>query len=221
MPGVSYRTRPVPPLRLQALADGVFAIAMTLLVFQLPVPTTADVEEAGGLPDALRELWPEFLGYCLSFLVLGMFWLIHHMLFDAVERYDSTLVWLNTGFLMVVAVIPYSTALVGDHGAETATALVYGINMLVAFDVGWIIHVYATGGRRLVGDDDDAALARGGSRMGLVYTVVMLVPLAVAFVSPPASFIAYGVLVATFVGFTMFGRWDVVTVWPRRGSATR
>jgi uncharacterized membrane protein len=209
-----FETEPVPPLRLQALADGVFAIAMTLLVFQLGVPLASEVDDNAGLAEAMGEMWPEFLIYGLSFLVLGLFWLIHHMLFDAIERYDTTLVWLNVGYLMVVALIPYSTALFGEHGPETVTALVYGVNMLLAVELAWAIMVYATGGRRLVASDYDPALARGGTMMGRVYTVVMLVPLAVSFPYPAVAFGIYGAFVVTFIGFTLLGRWDVVTVWP-------
>jgi len=72
--------RPVGTQRLVALADGVFAIAMTLLVLELSVPVVS--EEGEGLGERLSEMWPEFLMYALGFLVLGVYWLIHHMIFD-------------------------------------------------------------------------------------------------------------------------------------------
>ena len=85
-------TPSIPPQRLIALADGVFAIVMTLLVFELSVPLATDSE---GLTKELAEMWPEFSVYVLSFMVLGVFWLVHHLVFDTVERYDTTLIWLN------------------------------------------------------------------------------------------------------------------------------
>ncbi len=208
-----YEGPPVSPQRLQALADGVFAIVMTLLVFELSVPTVATAEE-DGLGTALREMWPEFLGYVLSFLVLGVFWLIHHMLFDAIKRYDTTLVWLNIVFLMVAAFVPFSTGLFGEHGATSVTAIVYGLNMLIVFDMGWAIWAYATGGHRLVDPDIDPDLVRGGRLMGGIYSLVMAPPLLLAFAFPKLSFALYGVIVAAFIAATMLGRWDVVTIWP-------
>ena len=211
-----YETVAVSPHRLVALADGVFAIVMTLLVFQLAVPAASDAADNAALWRELREMWPDFLIYGLSFLVLGVLWLIHHMLFDAIERYDTTLVWLNVLFLMFAALIPFSTALFGEHGLETVTALVYGVNMLAVFDTGWVIYRYDTAGGRLVRADYDQALERDASRMGAVYTGLMVVPLALALAAPLVSFLIYGGLVAAFIGFTLAGRWDVVVAAPGR-----
>lgn len=209
----------VSPQRLQALADGVFAIVMTLLVFELGVPLVADTREGDGLGAALRDMWPEFLGYVLSFLVLGVFWLMHHMIFDAIKRYDTTLVWLNIVFLMFAAFIPFSTALFGEHGATTITAIVYGLNMLLVFDLGWAIWVYATSGYRLVEADLDPDLVHGGRVMGGVYTLIMVPPLLIAIAFPVVSFVLYGFVVAAFIVATMLGRGEVVTIWPTRSRA--
>ena len=203
-----------------ALADGVFAIVMTLLVFDLGVPlATADRD----LGDQLGEMWPEFLMYALSFLVLGVYWLVHNMIFDAIERSDTTLVWLNILYLMFAAFVPFSTALVGEHGAETVTALFYGANLLLLFFMGWSMWTYATSGAPNVGTHIDVALARAGRRMGLAYFGVFAVPLALAFVSPMASMIIYGLIVVAFIGFTVIGRGELVVLWRagRIGSENR
>lgn len=210
----------VPPTRLVALADGVFAIVMTLLVFGLSIPA---VEGHDSLGSALIDRWPEFAVYALSFLVLGVFWIVHHVLFDLIERYDTTLVWLNVVFLMFAALVPFSTGLFAEHGATTATAVVYGLNTITVFGTGWAIFAYATGGRRLVAPDLDPDLIRGGKRMGLAYMLFLVPSLAVSFISPPMSFVLYSVLVAAFITTTLLGRGEVVMVWrspaaPRRAS---
>jgi uncharacterized membrane protein len=207
----------VSPHRLQALADGVFAIAMTLLVFDLSIPAAT---EDGGLGGALRDMWPEFLGYLLSFLVLGVFWLIHHMVFDSIKRYDTTLVWLNIVYLMFAAFIPFSTGLFGEHGATPITAIIYGLNMLVVFDLGWAIWSYATDRYRLVDTAIDPALIWGGRVMGAVYSLVMVPPILIAFAFPIVSFSLYGVVVAAFITATMLGRWELVAIWPARRHAS-
>lgn len=208
----------VPPDRLKALADGVFAIVMTLLILELGIPTVEAAEETG-LGEALREMWPEFLGYVLSFLVLGIFWLIHHMLFDSIKWYDTTLVWLNIVFLLIAALLPFTTGLFAVHGATTITAVIYGLNMLLLFDLGWAIWTYVTANRRLVEADLDPGLIRGGKVMGGVYSVAMIVPIAVAFAFPVISFLLYGFIVALFIAATVIGQWEIVAVG-RRGQLT-
>ncbi len=208
---------PIPPTRLVALADGVFAIVMTLLVFRLGIPAVSGTDSLG---DALLDMWPEFAVYALSFLVLGVFWLVHHVLFDLIERYDSTLVWLNIVFLMFAALIPFSTGLFAVHGATTATAVVYGLNTITVFGTGWAIFSYATGGHRLVAADLDPDLVRGGKRMGLAYMLFLVPSLAVSIISPTMSFVLYSMLVAAFITMTLVGRGEVVMVW-RRPPASR
>ncbi len=211
-----YETRPISTARLETLADGVFAIVMTLLVLKLGVPVATDALDDAGLAEELREMWPEFLIYGLSFLVLGVFWLMHHAVFDSIERYDTTLAWLNVVFLMFTALLPFSTELFGEHGDGRVTALVYGANMLAAFLMLWAMFAYATAGRRLVSDDLDANLIRGGRQMGLLYGLVMAAATLIAFVSPVLSFALFGLIVAVIIALTVLGRWDVAMVVPTR-----
>ncbi len=207
-------TPTIPPQRLIALADGVFAIVMTLLVFQLTVPVAAETDRLGS---ALAEMWPEFLIYVLSFLVLGLFWLIHHLIFDPVERYDTTLIWLNILYLMLASLVPFSTGLFIEHGAVTVTALIYGANMAAVFATAWAIFAYATTGYRLASRDLDSEVRRGATRMGFVYMAVILVAMAISLVSPVAAYVLYGLFVVIVIIFTMVGRADVVMILP--GSA--
>ncbi len=209
MTRLDSETPTIPPQRLIALADGVFAIVMTLLVFQLAVPIAADTHRLGS---ALAEMWPEFLIYVLSFLVLGLFWLIHHLVFDPVERYDTTLIWLNILFLMLSSLVPFSTGLFIEHGAVTVTALVYGFNMVFVFATAWAIFTYATTGNRLASSDFDPEIARGGTRMGFVYMTVMLIAISVSLLSPVAAYVLYGLFVVTIIVFTMVGRAEVVMI---------
>jgi uncharacterized membrane protein len=202
------------PERLQTLADGVFAIVMTLLVLELGVEGIAKTANNTGVVHGLLEMWPKFLIYGLSFLILGIFWVIHHILFDAIRLYDTTLIWLNILFLMFVALIPFSTALFGEYGAMQITALIYGFNMLLIFNSGWAIWAYVTGKRRLVDEDLDSALVRGGSLMGLVYTIIMLSAISISFVNPVISFFIYGFIVVAFIIFTALGRQEIVLSVP-------
>ncbi len=185
----------VSPDRLRALADGVFVIVMTLLVLELSVPVVKGTSLNTELTHKLLEMWPEFFIYGLSFLILGVFWLIHHSLFSAVVRYETTLVWLNIAFLMFVSLIPFSTSLIGKNGFIKVTALIYGINIMLLFNLGWAIFALVTGKRRLVDEDFDPGVERGGKMMGLVYSLIMLPAIGMALISPKLSFVIYNAIV--------------------------
>lgn len=202
------------PDRLKALADGVFAIVMTLLVLELGVEEIAKTSANKELIHGLLEMWPRFLIYGLSFLILGIFWVIHHAIFDAIKRSDTPLIWLNILFLMFVALIPFSTSLFGKFGAKQITALIYGVNMLFLFNLGWAIWAFATGKRRLVDSDLDPSLIRGASLMGLVYTLIMIPAIGISFIKPIVSFYIYIFIVAAFIVSTALGRWEIVMSMP-------
>jgi uncharacterized membrane protein len=208
----------ISPERLKTLADGVFAIVMTLLVLELSVPVFAGKSVNAELSHKLLEMWPEFLIYALSFFILGIFWLIHHSLFSAVTHYDTTLVWLNITFLMFVSLIPFSTALTGKNGLTTVTAVVYGVNMLLLFNLGWSIWAFITGKRRLVDKDIDPILVKGGNLMGLAYSLIMLPAIGISFLDPRISFLIYGLIVAAIIITSMLGKGEIAMVMPVSGK---
>jgi uncharacterized membrane protein len=97
--------------RLEAFSDGVFAIVMTLLVIEIRPP---EVEEGGSLGQALWDLWPNYAGYLVSFLVIGMMWLNHHRIFEQVRAVDSPLLLLNLILLLWTALLPFPTAVMAE-----------------------------------------------------------------------------------------------------------
>ncbi len=103
------------PNRMEALSDGVFAIVMTLLVIELSVPLISKLKAAEELGGMLTEMWPKFLAFAVSFLVLGILWSIHHFQFHFIKRSNGMFTWINILFLLSVALIPFSTALIGEY----------------------------------------------------------------------------------------------------------
>jgi len=200
--------------RLKALADGVFAIVMTLLVLQLSVPVASGLSSEAELLRQLGKLWPEFLIYVLSFMILGVFWVMHHSVFSVVRRFDTTLVWLNILFLMFVSLIPFSTAFAAKNGFVTVTAVVYGVNMLLIFNLGWASWAFITGKRKLADESVDAAMIRGGNRMGLFYAVVMWASIGLGFLVPGLSFFIYSAVVLAFIIFTIIGKGEKAMILP-------
>jgi uncharacterized membrane protein len=121
----------VPTSRLEAFSDGVFAIAITVLVLGIAAPIKTD-----HLLARLLDLWPSYLGYVLSFLLIGLLWVNHHVMFEHVQRADRLLMFINTLLLLVVAFIPFSTAVLAStfrtgDGQPVAVAL-YGFVMTAA-----------------------------------------------------------------------------------------
>ena len=115
--------------RLEAFSDGVFAIAITLLILEIRVPAGRDLGEA------LLDIWPSYLAYVSSFLTIGIIWINHHSIFEKTEAADRMLLLLNTLLLMVTAFIPFPTRLVAEHIRESSdertAALAYGLTFIV------------------------------------------------------------------------------------------
>jgi uncharacterized membrane protein len=212
----SLKARIIAPNRLIQLADGVFAVAMTILVLELSVPIVKGASVNTGLTQGLLDMWPEFLIYGLGFFVVGVFWLMHHFIFDSVMRYDAALSWINIFFLMCTGLIPFSTALFGAYGAEQITALVYGINMFLGFLGLWALWLYATGKHRLVDTDLGRDIIRGANLMAIAYMVTILIALGITFVNPVVSFIMYFLIVLAVIILTAIGKWELVTTLPVR-----
>lgn len=116
--------------RIAALSDGVFAVAMTLLVLDLKAPAEAVVHGDAELWRALAELGPKVLVYCMSFMTLGIFWVGQQTQLNALARSDRDLTWLNLGFLFAVTLMPFSTGLIGEFIAYRAALVVYWLNIL-------------------------------------------------------------------------------------------
>lgn len=127
------------PGRLVTFSDGVFAIAVTLLVLEIQPP-----KDFGHLLPGLGALWSSYLAYALSFLLIGQVWVNHHVMFDPVRHVDREVLFLNTLLLMVIAFLPFSTSLLAaalraDQGLRTAV-VVYGGTLWTAaalFNIIW------------------------------------------------------------------------------------
>ncbi len=127
------QNNPQPSLRmarLDALCDGVFAIAMTLLVLDLQVPVRQLINSDHDLFLSLISLGPKFLSYLLSFLILGIFWVGHNSQYAFINKIDRELLWINILLLLFISLIPFSTAFLGGHIRLRFAVWVYWFNLL-------------------------------------------------------------------------------------------
>jgi uncharacterized membrane protein len=139
--------------RIEAFSDGVFAIAVTLLVLELKVPHLPDGGADGSLGRALLAQWPSYVALVTSFFTILVMWANHHRVFELVHRIDAPFLYANGLLLLVVTVVPFPTALLAEYfrkpGASTAAAVYAGTYVLagVAFQLFWRT---AISGRRLL-----------------------------------------------------------------------
>jgi uncharacterized membrane protein len=192
--------------RTETFSDGVFAIAITLLVLELHVPNlTTD----GGLWHALTEEWPSFSAYLVSFLVIGIMWVNHHAMFRVFARIDRIGLFINLVLLMFTALLPFSTALMsryldeGNRNAHVAAA-VYSANLLAAAIAFSLLWLYAVRGGRLVA----VAMTPAEERVAIIrYGIGVLIyaaTVALAFVSAPLT-LAVQLLIALYYCFDQLG----------------
>ena len=183
--------------RLEAFSDGVFAIAATLLVLELRVPT-----EGGDLVHDLIALWPAYAAYLVSFLTIGIIWVNHHTLLEHCRRADRRFLYLNLLLLVAVGIVPFPTALVGRYilSADGATAalVVYGLGaVLIALAFSGVFF-YATTDHRLIGDVTEARRLRRGGRFFPIGLGTYAIGIALAFVDPKASLAVYALTAAFY-----------------------
>lgn len=188
--------------RIETFSDGVFAIAMTLLVIEIGVPHLGDEAQGTTLFGALVAQWPSYLGYAVSFLQIGVIWANHHNRFSFIERSDHILLFLNTLFLMCVAFIPFPTALLAEYietDEQTIAVAVYSGTLAVTAVFFTLLWLYAATNHRLVSRGLDPASLRAMTRRYVAGMFLYIFAFALAFVSPVASLALIMILALLFV----------------------
>ncbi|MDB5058047.1 MAG: hypothetical protein JWO59_1519 [Chloroflexi bacterium] len=146
--------------RLASLSDGVFAVAMTLLVLGLHVPVEATIHSEHDLWLALVALLPQLVTYLMSFLTLGIFWVGQQTQLNQLTRSDRDLTWIHLGFLLAVTLTPFSTALLADFITFRIAVVVYWLNILLLGAVLFASWRYASHAK-LVKDEMTAEMRKG------------------------------------------------------------
>ena len=173
--------------RIETFSDGVFAIAITLLVLEIRVP---HIEEGTSLLGELIKLWPSYLGYAISFIVIGIMWANHHNRFSYIVRSDHILLFLNTLLLMCVAFIPFPTALLAEYVSseqqQTATA-VYAGTLAVSAVFFTLLWLYAASDHRLVDRNLNPVTLRAMTQRYVAGMLLYITAVALAFVNTVLS----------------------------------
>lgn len=161
--------------RVEAFSDGVFAIAITLLILEIHVPPAAEQE---GLRTALVQLWPSFLAFLASFMTIGVMWLNHHRLFTLINKCDDALIAFNLLLLLGISWIPFPTDLLADHlrGPDARVAgIVYAGSFLftaIVFNAMWRYAVHA---KLVIEHLNVVAITRQYSLGPIMYAVLVVI----------------------------------------------
>jgi uncharacterized membrane protein len=192
--------------RVEAFSDGVFAIAITLLILAVGIEQSL---AGGSLRHQLLHLWPAYIAYAVSFLTVGIMWVNHHQVFRHFERVDRPLLLLNIVLLMFISFTPFPTRVVADNaqdpGNRQAAAVLYGLTM--TFTAICFFSVWYYGSRRLLRADTDMREVSGITRSYLPGAPTYALATALAFVSSIASLIMFGAIAIFYaISSSFFGR---------------
>ena len=179
--------------RVEAFSDGVFAIAITLLVLTVAQPRTYR-----GLANQLASQWPSLAAYIVSFAVIGIMWINHHSVFMHLESVDRGVLYLNLLLLMTIAFLPYPTGVLGEalakgQGTRTA-AVVYGAVMAINACAWSALWFYASAHRRLLRADFPEDQRATATLLFTIGIVVYTIAVGVAFLNAYAFLALQGLL---------------------------
>lgn len=198
--------QPVGAERLLTLSDGVFAIAITLLILSITVPKVDN-----GLWAALRHQWPQYLSYVESFLIIGIIWAQHHQMFRHIKRVDHTFLLINIVFLMWIASLPFPTELLGNYltksGPEQTAMAIYAGTFVFGGLLFNLLWRYATWGQRLTGDSLDRESIRRITQSYNLGMPLYLIDFALAFINVWASLLLF-IVIALFYAVAPLVHWD-------------
>jgi len=192
--------------RVEAFSDGVFAIAITLLILAVGIEEALRV---GDLSQELVDLWPAYIAYAASFLTIGIMWVNHHAVFRQFARVDRPLLLLNILLLMLIAFVPFPTRVVAEHARSPddrqAAALLYGTTMTITAILFFSVWYY--GSRHVLRPDADRREVTGITRSYLPGAPTYAAATLIAFVSPIVSLVLFAVIALFYaVSSSFFGR---------------
>ena len=183
--------------RVEAFSDGVFAIAITLLILEIKIPKPSD----GALANQLLRQWPSYFAFLISFAFIGVMWINHHRLFTHIKRCNNTLMVLNLLLLLGVTIVPFPTAVLATHigfaDQRTAALLYNGVYVFIAIIFNLLWRYAVSRNHHLLGKEVDKENVGRISKQYAFGPLLYLFCAALAWISVPAS-LGANVLLATF-----------------------
>jgi uncharacterized membrane protein len=176
--------------RLETLVDGIFAIAMTLLVLSLAVPQLTPPVTDSALRAALVGLIPNLISMVVSFLLLSIFWKIHHKFFKQIEYINGTLLWINVIWLLFIVLVPFSETLTGDYGGTMTAHFVFNLNMMGIALLLFLNWHYASS-HNFINENVDQKEITITWRVNVAFVLIVIGAILLSFVIPDYASIIY------------------------------
>src|SRR5687768_14673565 len=176
--------------RLSFFSDGVFAIAITLLIIEIKVPVIEHATNEA-LIDSLSEMSLKFIGFLISFAIVGHYWSVHHRIFGYIQKYNTSLLWVNLAFLCSVVLLPFSSGLLGEYTSHLDLYVPYVIYVANICFTGlmncWLWLYISNPKKQFLTHTISNTRIRLGVYRSLVIPVVFIISLVVFFISPVIS----------------------------------
>jgi uncharacterized membrane protein len=179
--------------RVEALSDGVFAIAMTLLIIDLQIPKiTTGISVDSMLLEHLQKLEPVMLSYFISFIVLAMYWISHHAFFHVITKnVNRVLTLINMLYLSFIAFVPFSAHLLGAYGESRVAVIFYGVNLILISVASVGLFLYALHSHEIDTDHVTPRTIKQAMIRIFLTPVCILIGIGLSFVSLPAALTLY------------------------------
>ena len=183
--------------RLEAFSDGVFAIVITLLILDIRFPEV----DYSQFKATFVSLLPRILAYVMSFIIIGLYWVVHHNSMHAMRKTDRGFLWLNILLLLCVSFIPFPTSLLGRYPFQAGPIVVYGITLIICNVVGYIMLLYVHYRPHLAAPEFSEQYLRRHTPVYAVVNGLYLVAVLVAQLLPLLSYLIYVVVVIGLIVF--------------------
>jgi uncharacterized membrane protein len=173
--------------RLEAFSDGVFSIAITLLVFNITIPTC----DYAHLRETLIEMLPKILSYVMTFTLIGLYWIGHHFYFERIKFVDGNFVWMNMLLLLLICIMPFPTGLLGKFPYGAIPLTLYGINLIAANVHSFFMLMYLYHHKYLTNENFKDEFYRMQLPLFFWINLTYMVAIAFAFFCPAVSYVLY------------------------------
>jgi len=178
---------PLPINRLEAFSDGVIAIVITLMIFQIKIPTVADNATSSEIWNCWLNVLPSLIVYVLSFVMVGVLWVNHHQFFHQLKNIDRQLLWYNLHLLFWMCIIPIPTAFLGQHFQRPEATALYGFNLFMTAVAFALMREYVNKSEHLLIDNLSGALRKKLRRKLLTTVGLYFISIFVGYISPYIS----------------------------------
>jgi uncharacterized membrane protein len=188
--------------RVEAFSDGVFAVALTLLILELHAPNVAGHSSLGQYTAAIAPLIPKVVSFILTFVIICIHWVSHHYLFRHLRHASIGILWLNNLFLLWICFMPFPTAMLGNNPTDQFPILLYGANQLFTALTFFAFRIYALRNKLFVDAGSEKAM---GPRHSIPAITILTLSILFAFVDVYLSLICFFIVPLLYFVPNMIG----------------